>query len=74
MQITPELRERFLRFREVYEARRVELLEGQASGRLVATEPYSAAQEAVPLTLEELHLYKKLAALHSVNGGELFAL
>jgi hypothetical protein len=73
MQMTPELRERFRRFREVYEARRLELVEGQASGRLVATEPYKAAQQAVPLTLDELHLYKKLTALHSVNGGELFA-
>lgn len=72
--MTPGLRERFLRFREVYEARRLELLDGQASGRLVATEPYRAAQDAVPLSMEELHLYKKLVAMHSVNGGELFAL
>jgi hypothetical protein len=39
MQKTPELRERFLRFREAYAALRLELVEGQASGRLVATEP-----------------------------------
>jgi hypothetical protein len=35
---------------------------------------HKAAQQAVPLTLDELHLYKKLTALHSVNGGELFAI
>jgi hypothetical protein len=37
--MTPKLRERFLRFREPYEARRLELVGRQAFGRLVATEP-----------------------------------
>ena len=71
--ITPELRGKFLRFREVYEFTLEKLqLEG-ASGSVVAVKVWEAALREVPLTAEELRLYKMHVALQSVNGGELFA-
>ena len=71
-ELTPELRDKFLRFREVYEHNRIKLEESGASGKVVAAEVWKAALEAVPLTADELRTYKSLIAMHSVNGGELF--
>jgi hypothetical protein len=48
------------------------MIEDEAHGYEIAAEPWKAAEEAEPLTPEELTLYKKLVAMHSVNGGELF--
>ena len=70
--ITPELRARFLRFREAYEHARAKLTEEGAAGHVVASRPWEVALAEVPLTPEELKRYKMLVALHSVNGGELF--
>jgi hypothetical protein len=39
---------------------------------VVANEVWRAAEREVPLTPDELRLYKKLVALRSVNGGDLF--
>jgi hypothetical protein len=70
--LAPELREKFLRFREVYEHNRIKLEESGASGKVVAAEVWKAALAEVPLADEELHIYKMHVALHSVNGGDLF--
>ena len=70
--ITPELRDRFLRFREVYESTRDRLIAEGASGHIVASRPWDAAVKAVPLEPWELKLYKQLVAMNAVNGGELF--
>ena len=43
-----------------------------AAGHVVASGPWDAATEAVPLERWELQFYKQLVAMHSVNGGELF--
>ena len=44
-----------------------------SSGKVVAARVWQAALREVPLDARELHLYKLATALHSVNGGELFA-
>ena len=71
--ITPELQGKFLRFREVYEFTLEKLQQEGASGSVVAVKVWEAAQQEVPLTPKELRIYKMHVALHSVNGGELFA-
>ena len=71
-QISLELRTKFLKFREVYEFARSRLVDEGAAGHVVASRPWDQALAEVPLTAEELKLYKLLVALHSVNGGELF--
>jgi hypothetical protein len=71
--LTPELRDRFRRFHEVYEYNRIKLEKSGASGKVVAAEVWKAALNELPLSTEDLHLYKMHVALHSVNGGELFA-
>jgi hypothetical protein len=70
--LTPELREKFLRFHEVYEMTRLELEESGASEAVIANQVWKAAQREVPLAPDELHRYKLLVALQSVNGEELF--
>jgi hypothetical protein len=72
--ITPELRLKFLRFREVHEFTKVMLQEAGASGSVIAAEVWKAAEKEVPLTTEELKIYKMHVALQSVNGGALFAI
>ena len=72
--ITPELREKFIRFHEVYEITRARLKEEGAGGSVIAERVWTAALEAVPLTPDELHIYKLHIALQSVNGGRLFAI
>jgi len=74
VEITPELREKFLRFHEAYEFTRARLKEEGASGAVIAVKVWQAAQSDVPLTPEEMHLYKRHIALQSVNGGILFAI
>jgi len=39
---------------------------------VIAKRVWEEAAAAVPLEPDELLLYKKLVAMHSVNGGELF--
>ena len=70
--VTPELRRKFLRFREVYELTSARLRDEGASGSVIADQTYAAALREVTLTAAELRLYKMHVALHSVNGGELF--
>jgi hypothetical protein len=48
--ITPELRGRFLRFREVYEFTLAKLQEEGAIGAVVSVKVWEAAQREVPLT------------------------
>ena len=72
--LSPELRRKFLRFREVYEFTFARLQDEGASGSLIANQTYAAALREVPLTATELRLYKMHVALHSVNGGELFSI
>ena len=74
IEITPALRERFLRFHEAYEFARGRLKKEGASGAVVAARVWNEAQREVPLTPEELHTYKRHIVLQSVNGGILFAL
>lgn len=71
-EITDEQREKFRRFRAVYEAE-LERLRGEgASGLEVASGSWRAAMAAVPLEPWEEKIYKIMVAMHSVNGGELF--
>ena len=42
-------------------------------GLVIAKRVWSIALNEVPLTAEELYLYKRMVAIHSVNGGELFS-
>jgi hypothetical protein len=74
MDLTPELREKFLRFHQAYEFARVKLEASGASGHTIARTVWEEALREEFLSLDELKLYKKLVAMHSVNGGELFAL
>jgi hypothetical protein len=71
--LTPELREKFFEFLAVYEFTKFKLESEGHSGGYIANEVWRAAQAAVPLAPDELKLYKKLVALHSVNGGDIFA-
>ncbi|MEO8650109.1 MAG: hypothetical protein ABI539_13170 [Acidobacteriota bacterium] len=73
-ELTPELREKFLKFRTAYQEIESSLILAGASGSFIATQVWESAGQLVPLTPDELHLYKSLVAMHSVNGGELFAL
>jgi hypothetical protein len=66
------MRERFIRFREVYEFTRERLVAEGAAGHVIASRPWDAALAAEPLESWELKLYKQLVAMHAVNGGELF--
>jgi hypothetical protein len=70
--VSPELRARFLAFREVYLATEQRLIEEEAQAAVIARAVWREAQTAVPLTPEELKIYKFLTAMHSVNGGEIF--
>ncbi|MEP6945879.1 MAG: hypothetical protein ABJA02_08185 [Acidobacteriota bacterium] len=70
--VSPELRTRFLRFREVYVATEERLTEEDAQAAVIARTVWIEAMAAVPLTRDELKVYKFLTAMHSVNGGELF--
>ena len=74
IEITPALREKFLRFHEAYEFARAKLKDEGASGAVIAVKVWKAAEQEVPLTPDELHLYKRHIALQSVNGGILFAI
>jgi hypothetical protein len=74
IEITPALREKFLRFHEAYEFARAKLKDEGASGAVIAVKVWKAAEREVPLTPDELHLYKRHIALQSVNGGILFAI
>lgn len=73
VELTSELRRRFTDFRIVYLATERRLIEEEVQGAVIAVKVWEEALAAVPLTPEELVLYKKLVAMHSVNGGVLFA-
>ncbi|MEO7673518.1 MAG: hypothetical protein ABIU09_05510 [Pyrinomonadaceae bacterium] len=70
--ITPELRNKFLRFHEVYEIAKAMLRDEGASGSVIASRVWEVAKKDVTLTADELRIYKLHVALQSVNGGELF--
>ena len=72
--LTPALRKRFLRFNEAYHYHRDRLTASGASGSVIARDCWTLALRDEFLSLDELKRYKMLVALHSVNGGELFAL
>ena len=72
--ITPKLQKKFIRFHEVYELTQARLKDEGASGAVIAERVWKAALEAVPLTPDELRIYKIHIALQSVNGGRLFAI
>jgi hypothetical protein len=69
--ITPEMSERFLRVREVYENTLERLVAEDAAIHSLASEPWRAAVEAVPLEPWEIKLYEQLFATHSMNVGML---
>lgn len=71
-EITLELRNKFLRFHEVYEITKAKLQDEGASGSMIASRVWEEAGKEVPLTADELHTYKLNVALQSVNGGRLF--
>lgn len=73
-ELTPALRQKFLWFREEYEFEHARLVAADVKGTLLAKGPWAVAQEKVPLEPDEMKLYKRLVAMHSVNGGELFGL
>jgi hypothetical protein len=73
MKLTADLREKFLAFREAYLAAEERMIEDEVQQVLIARMTWEEALAAVPLAPDELMLYKKLVAMHSVNGGELFA-
>ena len=70
--LTNSLREKFLRFHDVYEQNRERLLAEGVSGAVLSSAVWEDSLREVPLAAKELLLYKKLIAMHSVNGGELF--
>ena len=72
MNLTPHLRKRFLAFRRVYLATETRMLREEVQGAVIARQTWEEALAAVPLDSGELVLYKKLVAMQSVNGGELF--
>jgi hypothetical protein len=71
--LTNSLRDKFLKFHDIYEQNRERLDEEGVSGAVLSSLVWELSQREVPLASDELHLYKKLVAMHSVNGGELFA-
>lgn len=73
-ELTPELRERFLQFRSVYQFHYGRLEASGAQGAVIAQDSWTLSLAEVRLEPDELKLYKKLVAMHSVNGGELFQL
>ena len=70
--VSPELRVKYLAFREVNIAAEQRLTEEDAQAAVIARTVWLEAQSAVPLTPNELKIYKFLTAMHSVNGGEIF--
>ena len=71
--LTAGLREKFQQFHEVYEYNRERLTAEGIGGALLAGSVWVESLREIPLGPAELRLYKQLVALHSVNGGELFA-
>lgn len=72
IELTSELRRKFAAFREAYLEAERRLIELDVQGAVIAKQVWEDARSAVPLTPDELILYKKLVAMHSVNGGVLF--
>jgi hypothetical protein len=72
--LTPELRTKFLKFKEEYDYAEARLKVADASSAVVSKGTWGAALDAVPLTPDELKLHKTLIAMHSASGGELFAI
>lgn len=70
--VSPELRAKFLAFREVYLATEQRLKDEEAQAAVIARTVWIEAHAAVPLAPDELKVYKFLTAMHSVNGGEIF--
>lgn len=73
MKLTNDLREKFLAFREAYLAAEQRMIEDEVQQVLIARMTWEEALAEVSLAPDELKLYKKLVAMHSVNGGEIFA-
>jgi hypothetical protein len=71
--LTNSMRDKFLKFHDVYEQNRERLDDEGVSGAVLSSQVWELSLREVPMTSDELHLYKKLVAMHSVNGGELFA-
>ena len=67
------MRDKFLKFHDVYEQNRERLDDEGVSGAVLSSQVWELSLRVVPLSSDELLLYKKLVAMHSVNGGELFA-
>jgi hypothetical protein len=71
--LTNSLRLKFLQFHDVYEQNRERLHAEGSSVTVLASEVWELSLRQVPMASDELLLYKKLVAMHSVNSGELFA-
>jgi hypothetical protein len=70
--MTPYRRERFLKFHAIYTEAKTRLEESDATGNTHEL-AWREAQKKEPLLESEIPFYKKLIALHSVNGGQLFS-
>src|SRR4051794_11180140 len=70
--MTPYRRECFEKFHAIYTEAKTRLEEEAAAGNLHDL-AWREAQTKAPLLDSEIPLYKKLVAIHSVNGGQLFA-
>lgn len=73
-EVTSALRLLFIAFRESYLAAEQRMIEENVQAAVIAVKVWEEALSAVPLTPSELILYKKLVAMQSVNGGELFGI
>ena len=49
------------------------MIDDGVQGALIAKRVWEIAQAELSLTPDELHLYKSMVAIHSVNGGLLFS-
>ena len=56
--LTPELKAKFLAFRQAYEHARETMIAQDMQGALIAVKVWEIAQGAVPLTPDEMKVYK----------------
>ena len=72
-ELTAELKEKFRRFHELYEINHQRLIDEGVTGAVLSGDVWQRTLLEMPLTSNELLLYKQLVAMHSVNGGDLFS-
>lgn len=71
--LIPELRAKFLRFREVYEATRTRFTEEGASGAVIATYAWQIALRTVPLAPKNSNSTKPASPCTASTAGNCFS-